>query len=131
VHDSDYPYTQELDNELERVGAELAEAISLGESAGLDVYVATYYPILSGFSTCPAVPFDILLPGQAEHANEYVVLLNARIRQAAADAGAVLVDVAREADELADERDNYTNCNHLSAAGNARVAEVFFAALDR
>jgi hypothetical protein len=89
------------------------------------VFVATYYPIQSGFSSCSAVPLNVLLPGQAERANEYVDRLNERIRLIAIASGAKLVDVARELPDVASDPANYHNCNHLSATGNRLAAEVF------
>lgn len=125
VDDSDYPYGDELAEKLDEIAGNLGDAIAAARSAGLDVYVATYFPIQGSFEECPALPFEIIFPGQADRANEYLALLNARIRQTATARGATLVDIARDADDLADDADNYVNCNHLSEAGNARVAEVF------
>ncbi|HRX83962.1 MAG TPA: GDSL-type esterase/lipase family protein [Phycisphaerae bacterium] len=129
VNDSDYPYQDELDAKLDEIGANLADAIARGRAAGLDVYTATYFPILGGFSACPGLPFDFIIPGQAERANEYLALLNAEIRRRVSASGATLVDIGRDAANLADDRGNYENCNHLSSDGNARVAELFYDAL--
>jgi len=129
VRDEDLPFEDELQEELTRIAGELRAIISSARSADLDVYVATYYPILGGFSSCDAMPFNILLPGQARRANEYVDLLNARIRGAVAAERAVLVDIAGELPNIADDRDNYANCNHLSSAGNILVADVFYDAI--
>jgi hypothetical protein len=125
VHDANYPFANALERRLDRIQSDLEEAVALGRSAGLQVYVATYYPILGGFSSCGAVPFGILLPGQAARANEYVALLNQRIRLTAFASGAVLVDIASQASNISADRDNYEDCNHLSEAGNTIVAGVF------
>jgi len=125
VADPDYPYGEQLEAQLDDIRTSLENMIALGRSAGLQVYIATYFPILGGISSCGASPLNVLLPGQAERANEYVDLLNARIRQAAAGSAAVLVDVAAEAGGLAADPENYEDCNHLSAEGNRIVAEVF------
>ena len=95
----------------------------------MTVCVATYFPIPEVFAPCDALPFDLLLPAQAVRANEYVRLLCERIRQAARDGGAVLVDVAAAGDLLASDPVHYYDCNHLSAQGNEIVADLFFEAV--
>ena len=74
---------------------------------------------------CPALPLDIILPGQAINANVYIRLLNDSIRSAAATGGANVLDVSSLGDLLTANGDNYFNCNHLSAVGNEIVAEFF------
>ncbi len=128
-NDGDYPYVDELADELDRIEDNIAEAIGIGRNHGLDVYVATYFPMREAFGGCPALPLDVIVPGQAQRANAYTELLNERIRSAARDAGAALVDVADEGARITADPEHYENCNHLSAAGNAIVAEVFADAL--
>ena len=57
-----------------------------GRQAGLMVYVATYFFLRQGLQFCDALPFNVLLPGQAVNGNAYLVRLNEQPR-AAADAG--------------------------------------------
>lgn len=116
-----YPFTSELDNKLDAIEANIVEAIELARDAGLEVFVATYYPLRAG-ETCPAAFLNLLIPAQAANANEYVSLLNGRIRDAAAAAGATLIDIADLGGALAADGANYEDCSHLSSAGNARVA---------
>jgi lysophospholipase L1-like esterase len=123
--DPDYPFDEEVDPLFDQIAGDLEAAIQLGRQNGWAVFVATYYPIQSGFSSCSAVPLNVLLPGQAERANEYVDRLNERIRLIAIASGAKLVDVARELPDVASDPANYHNCNHLSATGNRLAAEVF------
>jgi hypothetical protein len=98
----------------------------MAQGAGLDVFVATYYFVEESFGICQAFPLDLVLPQQAQRANEYLLLLNERVRMAAVNQGAILVDVATLDDPLRADRENYFDCNHLSAQGNAFVAELFF-----
>ena len=97
----------------------------LARGAGWEVHVATFFPIVANFGQCPAMPLDIILPGQAINANAYIRLLNDSIRSAAASGGANVLDVSSLGDLLAADGDNYFNCNHLSRVGNEIVAEFF------
>ncbi len=124
--DLDYPFDTELTRQLDETQANIESAIVAGKNASLTVYVATYYFLMEDFQDCGALPFDVIFPGQAERANEYIARLNQRIRSAAAAGGAILVDVAARDDELRADEANYFNCNHLSARGNAIVAGLFF-----
>ncbi|MCO6435595.1 MAG: SGNH/GDSL hydrolase family protein [Phycisphaerae bacterium] len=127
--DADYPYTAELVDQLDRTQAHLEDVVQRAKDAGLEVFIATYYPIREDFAWCKALLLDVILPAQARRANDYIAALNERIRAAAAEGGATLVDVAAAGDELQSDIANYANCNHLSAAGNALVAEAFLVAL--
>jgi len=122
---STYPYSGQLDERLNRIQADIEAAIAEGQAAGLTVYVATYFSLRETVATCDALFLDIMLPAQARNANGYLSLLNARIRQAAANAGAVVVDVASVDDSLRADDSNFLNCNHLSAKGNQIVAQLF------
>ncbi len=126
---NDYPNAATLAKRLGEIEDNLRAAIKLGKNAGLTVYVANYFSIRESTFYCEAVALDILLPGQAALANEYVDLLNERIADAAAAEGAVLVDIAEYSPLIADDENNYHNCNHLSAEGNAIVAGIFYDAL--
>ena len=127
---SDYPFKAELDTALDTVQADIEQAIRVGRQAGLTVYAATYFDLSGNAGECKPALLNILLPGQTQLVNQYVRLLNDRIRLAAGSAGAVLVDVAARADEIAADPANYTNCNHLSSQGNQIVAGVFRAAIN-
>lgn len=126
--DADYPLEAELQQRLDRTQANVESAIAAGRTAGLTVYVATYFPIRSDIQSCAALFLPIIFPAQAQAANAYLTRLNQRIRLAAAS-GATLVDVAAEPTITADSA-NYHDCNHLSAQGNAIVADLFFAAIN-
>ncbi len=125
---SNYPFRAELDTALDTVQANIQQAINLGHQAGLQVYVATYF-YLSPTGECKPTLLNVLLPAQAQRVNEYVRLLNDRIRTAATDARTVLVDVGARADEILADPANYSGCNHLSSQGNQFVAGIFQAAI--
>lgn len=128
-NDADYPYADVLADQFDRTQGNLETVIEGARRSGLDVFVATYFPIREDFAWCKALLLDVILPAQARRANDYIAALNERIRAAAAQGGATLVDVAAIGDELQSDASNYINCNHLSAAGNAIVADVFFETL--
>jgi lysophospholipase L1-like esterase len=128
-NESDYPYSRQLDDKLDDIEATIVAAIESAQDANLRVYVATYFPLRSG-ADCPTAPLHLLLPAQAERANEYVELLNERIRDAADAGGAAVIDIALLGDTLLDDSNNYFDCNHLSAQGNGIVADAFKSALD-
>ncbi|UCE58422.1 MAG: hypothetical protein JSU63_13380 [Phycisphaerales bacterium] len=123
--DEDYSLTDELTSELDGIQEDVEAAIEAGQGAGMTVYVATYYLIREDLAECDALPLDIIYPDQARNANDYVVLLNERIRLAVDNTGATLVDVEAEDESLRSDPDNYYNCNHLSAQGNEIVADLF------
>lgn len=126
-----YPFSEQLSTLLDNVEANIREAIGRAQTAGLTVYVATYYTGREALQPCDALFLDIILPGQVRNANVYLDLLNERIRRAAADTGATLVDIATLDAELQAESANYFDCNHLSAEGNALVAERFLAIISQ
>lgn len=126
---SDYPFAAELNAKLDQVQGNIESAVAAAQAKGWTVYVATYFPFRDGIGPCSPLPFELILPQQAIQANRYQDLLNARIRTAAANRGAGLVDVAAIGDELRVDPANYFDCNHLSATGNARVADLFIEAL--
>ena len=127
--DADYPFTAELLARLDATQDNIEAAIGAAQGGGLDVYVATYFTMREDLQQCDALPLDVILPVQAQRANAYITLLNARIRAAVAATGATLVDVAIAGAVLRSDPANYHNCNHLSAQGNAVVAQLFFDAL--
>ncbi|MGD2110750.1 MAG: SGNH/GDSL hydrolase family protein [Phycisphaerae bacterium] len=122
--DTSFPFPGALDDQLEQIALTLELGVEAGKSAGLEVFLATYFPIREEVRKCEALLLDLILPVQAQRANAYVVRLNERIRTVAAETGAVLVDVA-QVDEIGTSRQNYTDCNHMSTSGNAYVADVF------
>ena len=128
--DEDYPFSQELEEALDAIQGNIEGTVEAGRNGALKVYVATYYFLRARVGDCDAMPLNVLLPDQADHANVYVVRLNDRIRQAAQNTEAVLVDVAARAGDIGLTADNYFNCNHLSAEGNQIVAGVFWDAIN-
>lgn len=120
-----YPYTTRLNETLDRAQANIEAAIAEGQKAGMTVYVATYFSLRESIAPCEPLALDIMLPFQARNANDYISLLNDRIRRAALNAGATVLDIASADDDLHADPANFFNCNHLSAAGNAIVAQLF------
>lgn len=127
--DPDYPFDDELNVTLDAIQANVEEALQEAWGAGLDLWVTTYYPLAPGVAQCDPLLLDILLPSQAANGNVYIDRLNARLRQAAINQGADIVDVAALGDQLQADPANYFNCNHLSDEGNAIVADLFFTTL--
>ena len=128
--DEGYPFADELDAHLGETQQNIESAIAAARDTGWEVYAATYFPILETLQICDALPFDLLLPGQASNANDYLVRLNQRIRAAADEQNAVLVDVAA-ASEIGESSANYHDCNHLSEQGNEIAAGLFLDAIGR
>lgn len=124
-----FPFSASLDAKLDEIQSNVEAAIRMGHEAGWYVYVATYFFLPAGSTDCNPLPLEVLLPTQAAVANAYVARLNERIRTAAANEGAILVDVALKDNELRGDSANYFNCNHLSADGNEIVAGLFFEAI--
>ena len=120
-----YPFGGALDAKLDEIQADIESAILLGKGAGLEVFVATYFFLPRGSLDCDPLFLEILLPAQADVANAYVTRLNQRIRRAARNQSATIVDVATKDVELRGNSANYFNCNHLSASGNDIVARLF------
>lgn len=125
--DPSYPLKADLGAALDQIQSDIEQAIALASESNLKVYVATYFDLLPG--ECKPAPLNLLLPEQAQRANQYVPLLNDRIRLAASSSGAVLVDVASQSAALTSDPANYANCNHLSDRGNRIVADVFLQAI--
>ncbi len=126
---SDYPDSERLLETLDDIQADMETAITEGQAAGLTVYVATYFSLREALAQCDPLLLNIILPSQARNANDYISLLNERIRQAAVNQGATVVDIASADDILQADDANYFNCNHLSEQGNEIVARLFAEAL--
>ena len=126
---SGYPYSVPLTETLGLIQTNIEAAISEGQTAGLTVYVATYFSLRESTAQCDLLSLHVILPSQAQNANGYVLLLNERIRQAAMNKGAVVVDIASADDVLHADDANFLNCNHLSDKGNEIVAQLFAEAL--
>jgi hypothetical protein len=126
-----YPYSNELDIRLDRVQANIEAAVAEAHSAGLNVYVASYFKGREVTQPCEPLFLNVILPAQVRNANDYITLLNARIREAATNSGATLVDLAAANDEITLDTANFYDCRHLSAKGNAIVAQVFFDTLSQ
>jgi len=123
--DPNYPFSADLDQQLNQMQQNIQQAIQLARDAGWTVYVATYYPLQPN-KPCKPLPLSVLLSSQAVNANAYVVKLNERIRQAAQNQNATLVDVATLAQTLQADPANYHDCNHLSEQGNRIAADLFY-----
>ncbi len=121
----DYPFADALSATLADIRSNVEDVIETATQDGLDVFVATYFPISHDVPDCDPLPFDILLPGQAQRANVYVAMLNESVREAARNRGAAIVEIAASGDVLLADPENYVNCNHLSSKGNEIVAEIF------
>ena len=124
--DDVFPFTGTLTDVLDTAETNIELAIRNVQDAGLDVLITTYYPVAPEPIECGALLFDIILPQQAVRAQEYLDLLNARIRRAASTNGATLVDVAAIGIILQADINNYFDCNHLTIKGNDLVANLFF-----
>ncbi len=123
---SNYPFSVSLKQVLDIAQGNIEDAVTAGQDAGLAVYVATYALRPEAFLTCGALPTRIMTPSQTPLANRYTELLNERIRKAAADTGATLVDIAPAVPaDLA----NWYDCVHLSPQGNDLAAQAFAAAI--
>jgi hypothetical protein len=122
---SDYPHSGPLTETLDRIQTNIEAAIGEGRMAGLTVYVATYFSLRESTAPCDPLSLHVILPSQAQNANGYILLLNERIRQAAAIKEAVVVDIASADDVLHADDSNFLNCNHLSDKGNEIVAQLF------
>ncbi len=127
--DPAYAHTSQLASHLDAMQSEIEEVIALARGAGLTVYVATYFlpprfPVL-----CEPLLTRVFLPAQATAAEGYILMLNERIRAAAAARGATIVDVETIGDDLRWDPANYHDCNHLSAQGNEQAAEVWYRAM--
>lgn len=120
-----YPFAEALIRQLDETQEDIESVIEAAQDVGLDVFVATYYFVQEDFGICDAFPLDLVLPEQARKANEYLLRLNERIRAAAANSGATLVDVASLDETIRADSANYFDCNHLSEQGNAIVADLF------
>jgi hypothetical protein len=129
--ESDYPYSERLIETLDRIQTNIEAAIAEGQRAGLSVYVATYFSLREATAQCDPMFLQVIQPSQAHNANGYVSLLNERIRQAAMNTGAVVVDIASVDGILQADDANFLNCNHLSAKGNEIVAQLYLEALDQ
>lgn len=123
--DPEYPFVEALSLSLAKTQSNLSLAVDAAQKAGLQVFMATYYLLREDLRACDALALDIILPGQAQRVNIYLGRLNERIRTVAAESGAVLVGVAAEDEAIRASRDNYSDCNHLTEAGNAIVAGLF------
>lgn len=120
-----FPHDQSFNKEMSKLSSIIRAAVADARNDGLKVYVATYFYVREDFGLCKASALKVMTPLHARRANAYIRAVNDVIRAAALDAGAHVVDVESIADELAADRKNYYNCNHLSGRGNEKVAELF------
>jgi lysophospholipase L1-like esterase len=124
--DADYPYADQLDELLAGTQANAESVIARAQSAGLTVFVATYPLRPESLLPCESLPIKVMLPGQTTLANQYTQRINDRIRAAATNTGATLVDAAAA---VPAESANWYDCTHLSVTGNDLAAAVFAAAI--
>lgn len=120
-----YPFESRLNDTLDEIQENIEDAIETAQSAGWAVYVTTYFSTREEIGPCENLFGDTILPSQARNANTYIGLLNERIRLAALNTGATLVDVSSANDTLRNDEANYYDCNHLSTEGNAIAADIF------
>lgn len=127
-NDGLYPFSDDLQQQIDATTANLINEIGAARTAGLNVFIATYFFIPEEIFDCNATPLDVIFPGQARVANDYTERLNQAIRDVATAQQATLIDIAALDATLRGDLANYENCNHLSAAGNLiaaqRIAEV-------
>lgn len=123
--DPNYLFATALDATLDTVENNIEQAIRNAKDANLNVFVATYFPLSPGTSSCGALAFDILQPGQAANAQIYIDRLNERIRNVASTNSSNLVDVATLGAILQADTANYFDCNHLTVQGNDIVTDLF------
>ena len=128
---TDFPFSDELAQRLADTQANIEASVRAANGAGLRVYLTTYFFLREDIGSCDALPLDIILPGQAQHAHSYIAMLNQRIRAASASQGTILVDVELIADTIREDADNYENCNHMSEQGNTIVANLFLQVVTR
>lgn len=126
--DEDYPFTNELTRMLDQLQSDLESGITEAQERQLTVYIATYFPLFVGFIGCDTLPLNLQFSGQAVNGQAYIDLLNERIRLAAENTRAILVDVATDG-RIPTNSDHYEDCNHMSVSGNELVAETFFEVL--
>ena len=109
---------------LAHVQANLVQMIAASRNAGATPILVTYFFIPEDPIDCGLSPLPTLLPAQAITANGYVERLNTLIRDVGASETVAVVDVAALDAALRADIANYTNCNHLSANGNALAADM-------
>lgn len=124
-NDSGYPYTSQLNERLDNIQTHIESAIQAAQEKGLKVYIATYFFSPEIIARCDRLLLNTILPLQARNANAYIELLNDRIRKAASNKSATLVDIAAADATLRADNANYSDCSHLSTAGNTIVADLF------
>jgi len=119
-----YPHAGELAEQLGNIRDNIVAALEMAGGSVEHIYVANYFDLVAWVSPCDA--FGVPLgPGLVEKANHYTQLLNEKILEAAAETGAVLVDINGELGYLGGDPANFIDCNHPSGAGNALIAGVF------
>jgi lysophospholipase L1-like esterase len=120
-----YPLTAQLNERLANIQNNVKSAIQTAQGSVATTYVATYFDLLPWVSPCDAFALPFLLPAHTEIANNYTLLLNERISQAALETGSTLVDINAELGALEGDSSNFFDCNHPSGSGNQLIADVF------
>lgn len=124
-----YRYKSELERDFGLIESNLELVILRAKQQGWKVYMATYYNLRPGFQKCSAFPINVLFPLQIRNINEYIAMLNQRIRKVTIKMGVTLVDIAVVSDEITMSKTNYHDCLHLSKQGNRIAADVFLEAM--
>lgn len=124
--DEDYPFSETLERTLDETQSNIETLIREAQHSGLTVVVATYYQAPEAVLPCDPLLLEVITPAQSRRANAYFSLLNERIREAAGNTGALLVDVENDA---VLNVGHFHDCNHLNAAGNEIIADLVAARL--
>lgn len=116
-YDPNYFMKEQLDLEINKIKTNITQIIQKAKSQGWNVFIGTYPDLMP--INCPAMPIKILLPAQAQIANEYQQILNNAIQEIALLNGATIVNI----DNYEFLITQYKNCNHLNTEGNQIVAQ--------
>ena len=119
--DPEYPYWNELQDELERIKFNIKLSVETIYVTGAEVVLGTYYEIVP-WLPCSCSPIGFFLPVHAEIANHYQSLLNEAIREVADELDAPVNDMENNLGPISGHLINYHDCNHMNAMGNFWVA---------
>ncbi len=123
------PFVADTTEKLDAIESNIVAAVRRAKEAGLRVFVMNYFLLPQQSNECKPLLLGVLLPPQSAVANQYVLMLNERIEQVAANEGATLIDVEGLSATLREDEEYYYNCTHLSAEGNELVAQIISEAI--
>lgn len=123
-----YLMKRELEDLLDNIEENVLAVMQAVKASGRTPFIATYYHFLPYKIPCPPSPVDFLTEFQTDNANDYIDMLNDRLRHIATLEGLELVDIA-ETGALYGDYDNFHDCNHPSVQGNQIIADYFFEAI--